>query len=89
MRFEEAYTGWQGKRLTQQEAGQLLGGPIFGALACGWKFTAGESSRRAGGCASRICLDCPQSPVSACFYWAMRNRHPIGTESRIGRGEGR
>jgi transposase len=25
MRFEEAYTGWQGKRLTQQEAGQLLG----------------------------------------------------------------
>jgi transposase len=25
MRFEEAYTGWQGKRLTQHEAGQLLG----------------------------------------------------------------
>lgn len=25
MRFEEAYTGWQGKRLTQQEAGLLLG----------------------------------------------------------------
>lgn len=25
MRFEEAYTGWQDKRLTQQEAGQLLG----------------------------------------------------------------
>src|SRR5450759_3735119 len=25
MRFEEAYAGWQGKRLTQQEAGQLLG----------------------------------------------------------------
>src|ERR1019366_1488992 len=25
MRFEEAYTGWQSKRLTQQEAGQLLG----------------------------------------------------------------
>ena len=25
MRFEEAYTGWQDKRLTQQDAGQLLG----------------------------------------------------------------
>ena len=25
MRFEEIYTGWQGKRLTQQEAGDLLG----------------------------------------------------------------
>ncbi len=25
MRFEEAYMGWQGKRLTQQDAGQLLG----------------------------------------------------------------
>ena len=25
MRFEEAFTGWQAKRLTQQEAGQLLG----------------------------------------------------------------
>ncbi len=25
MRFEEAYTGWQGKRLTQEDAGQLLG----------------------------------------------------------------
>jgi hypothetical protein len=24
MRFEEAYTGWQGKRLTPQEAGQLF-----------------------------------------------------------------
>lgn len=27
MRFEEAYRGWQGKHLTQQEAGQLLGVP--------------------------------------------------------------
>jgi len=25
MRFEEVYAGWQGKRLTQQEAGDLLG----------------------------------------------------------------
>ena len=25
MRFEEVYAGWQGKRLTQQEAGELLG----------------------------------------------------------------
>ena len=25
MRFQEAYAGWQGKRLTQEEAGQLLG----------------------------------------------------------------
>lgn len=25
MRFEEAYTGWQVKRLTQQDAGELLG----------------------------------------------------------------
>ena len=25
MRFEEVYAGWQGKRLTQQEAGNLLG----------------------------------------------------------------
>ena len=25
MRFQEAYAGWQDKRLTQQDAGQLLG----------------------------------------------------------------
>ena len=25
MRFQEAYAGWQQKRLTQEEAGQLLG----------------------------------------------------------------
>ena len=25
MRFQEAYAGWQEKRLTQQDAGQLLG----------------------------------------------------------------
>ena len=25
MRFEEVYAGWQGKRLTQHEAGELLG----------------------------------------------------------------
>ena len=25
MRFDEVYAGWQGKRLTQQEAGNLLG----------------------------------------------------------------
>jgi len=25
MRFQEAYAGWQGKRLTQEDAGQLLG----------------------------------------------------------------
>ena len=25
MRFEEAYEGWQAKRLTQEEAAQLLG----------------------------------------------------------------
>jgi hypothetical protein len=26
MRFQEAYAGWQEKRLTQEDAGQLLGG---------------------------------------------------------------
>lgn len=27
MRFEEAYGGWRKRRLTQEEAARLLGGP--------------------------------------------------------------
>src|SRR6267143_1175519 len=37
MRFQEAYAGWQDKRLTQEEAGQLLGvRGLYSAQYSGW-----------------------------------------------------
>ncbi len=39
MRFEEAYGGWQSRRLTQEEAARLLGGGVSARSGAAWTAT--------------------------------------------------